>query len=110
MPIVRKVRDSGKIRWTQPFELVGCIAHGGTLPCEFCLDLETFPTWNLLGSATSVLELVELSSEISEILVLNPKTYLESFPGQAWVLYPRLMNRYGYLNSFVQDENPRMNW
>lgn len=83
MPIVRKVRDSAKIRWTQPFDLVGCFAQGGALPC---LDLETFPTWNPLGSATSVLELVELSSEISEILVLNPKTCLESFPVQAWVL------------------------
>lgn len=89
MPIVRKVRDSAKIRWTQPLDLVGCIAHGGTLPCEFFLDLETFSTWNPLGSATSVLELVELSSEIREILVLNPTACLESFPAQAWVLYSK---------------------
>lgn len=60
------------------------------LPCEFFLDLETFPTWSPLGSTTSVLELVELSSEISEILVLNPKTCLESFPVQAWVLDPKV--------------------
>lgn len=89
MPIVREVRGSAKIRWTQPFDLVGCAARGGTLPWELFLDPETFPTWNPLDSATSVLKLVELSSEISEILVLNPRTCLESFSVQAWVLCPK---------------------
>lgn len=40
-------------------------------------------------SATLVLELVELSSDIGEILVLNFTSCLESFPVQAWVLYPK---------------------
>lgn len=68
------VRDSAKIRWTQPFDLMGYVSQGDTLPCEFFLDLDTFSSWNPLGSAASVLELVEFSPGLSENshLVLNP--------------------------------------
>ena len=41
------------------------------LPRELFLDLETCPTWNPLGMATSVLELVGLSSGTGGILLLN---------------------------------------
>lgn len=90
-------RDSAKIRWTQPFDLMGCIAHGGTLPWEFFLDLETFPNWNPLSSATSVPDLVGLSSGISFqrhfLFGVIPSAVMDS------------MNKYGYLNLFVQYEN-----
>lgn len=59
------------------------------LPRELFLDLEALPARNPPGTATSVLQLVGLSSDTSEILVLNPTSYLGSFPVQAWVLYPK---------------------
>lgn len=74
------VRDSAKIRWTQPFDLMGYISQGDTLPCEFFLDLDTFSSWNPLGSAASVLELVEFSPGLSEVLVLNPTFLFRVIP------------------------------
>lgn len=74
------VGDSAKIRWTQPFDLMGCISQGDTLPCEFFLDLDPFSSWNPLGSAASVLELVEVSPGLSEVLVLNPTSLFRVIP------------------------------
>lgn len=65
------------------------ILPGRHLPCEFFLDLETLPTWTPLGSATSALEVAELSSGTREVLVLSPTSCSESFPVRAWVLYPK---------------------
>lgn len=66
------MRDRAETGWAQPCDLMGCVALGGTFPCELFLDLEASPTWKPPGSATSVLEPVELSSDPSEALVLSP--------------------------------------
>lgn len=47
----------------QPVDVIHC--PGSDPLWEFFFDLETFPTWHLLGFATSALDLVELSSGTS---------------------------------------------